>query len=320
MKREKFILVGLVISLLLNAFLFLRGENAQSSSQENDLQSRIEKYPYISKRILAEIPNDYLINFVDLRYELRSTVAPYRDEFGLYFEYLPTGSSIGVNEKDDFNAASLLKVPIVMGNLLQEEEIGDENMPDRIILTEEMLNSKFGTLWQKGAGTEITRNDAIRYALEDSDNTAINALLSITDFKYYEDVHNGLDVAIQDIEDTPVITLKGYSSILQALFFASIVNVEHSQEILAYLVNSRFKDKLAAGVPSDVPVANKIGVVDGELYTDCGIVYVPRRQYLLCMLSVSDEKTAQERMKAVSEMVYDYVANANPNLPSAAFE
>ena len=320
MKRDRYILVALGISLLLNVFLFLREENTSTSPQDNNLQSQVEKYPYISKRILAEIPNDYLINFVDLRSALRSEVEPYQDQFAFYFEYLPTGVSIGVNEKDEFNAASLLKVPIVMGNLLQEEEEGAENMPETITLTQPMIDSRFGDVWKRGAGAQITREEAIKYALEDSDNTALQALISITDYKYYERVNDGLDVEIKDIQETPVLTMKNYSSILQSLFFSSVVSLEHSQEILDHLAKSKFKDKLAAGVPDNIVVANKIGTIDHELYTDCGIVYVPRRPYLLCMLSASEDPVAKERMQKVSKIVYDFVSDANKTAPSTSLE
>ena len=321
MKHKGKILIGvLVISILLNGYFIFAKPGTASSPQKESFEDLVEKYPLLSKRILAEVPNDYLVNFVDLRNQLRTTVAPYSDKFAFYFEYLPTGTSIGVNEKDEFTAASLLKVPVVMANLLLEEIEGEDSMPDTITLTEDMINSNYGSLWKRGAGGIVTRDEAIKYALEESDNTAIDALISITDYKYFQRVHDGLDIELKDVQDTPVITTKNYSSILRALYFASVVDKEDSQRILSHLSKSVHDKMLSAGVPESVEVANKVGVVDGELYTDCGIVYVPRRPYLLCMLSVSDEATALARMSEISKMTYDFVSNVNQEMPSGVSE
>ena len=67
---------------------------------------------------------------------------------------------------------------------------------------------------------------------------------------------------------------------------------------------------IPAGVPVGVVVAHKIGLLNNQLYEDCGIVYVPNRPYILCMVSKSDYKTAVMRMSSLSKTVYDFVANA----------
>ncbi len=70
---------------------------------------------------------------------------------------------------------------------------------------------------------------------------------------------------------------------------------------------------MACRSPSNVLVAHKIGDYNddkgNEAFMDCGIVYVPRRPYALCMLSIGDEQTARERMQAVSGTIYDYISS-----------
>ena len=74
------------------------------------------RYPLLSQRIFVQQPNDTIINFTDLRSQLRSFVPAQKGlHAGVYFEYLPSGVSIGVNEKDNFISASLIKVPLIMG-------------------------------------------------------------------------------------------------------------------------------------------------------------------------------------------------------------
>ncbi|MBP7007110.1 MAG: serine hydrolase, partial [Candidatus Pacebacteria bacterium] len=110
-----------------------------------------------------------------------------------------------------------------------------------------------------------------------------------------------------------ILTPKNYSSILKALYFSAVLGKESSSEILSYLANSKFNDKLVAGIPPDITVAHKIGdFIDKETgekaYMDCGIVYLPRRPYVLCMVSEGDEIIARQRMSNLSKKIYEYIS------------
>ncbi len=313
MRKSYILLVILVFSLMANfglAIIYLR-YSPQGESRE--AQALYEKYPLISKRVLLDLPQDLLINFLALRRQLRSETKPFGDSFGFYFEYLPTGTSIGVNEKNEFHAASLFKVPVVMAYYHTNERLnrGDTE----IILKEEFLDKDFGNLWRRGAGTKIKASEAVELALEESDNTAAKALVPLVSEKDFEEVYQGLDIDLNSDDKGALISAKAYSSILKALYFSSLINRDDSQKMLDMLTKTNFPDKLAAGVPSDIPVAHKIGdFVDdegNEGYRDCGIVYVPRRPYLLCMFSIGSEQMARERMSNISRIVYDYVSRVD---------
>ncbi len=257
-----------------------------------------------------------MINFLDLRKKLREEVKTYGQDFAFYFEYLPTGTSIGVNEKVEFQTGSLFKVPVVMAYFHKKERLGFAE--DKIVTLEERdIDPRFGSLWEKGAGAKINLDEAVRLSLMESDNTAVNILIREPEVIDYEKVYEGLDLDLTGIDlkegkGGATIAVKQFSSILKALFFSAILSKDNSELILHYLSNSVFEDMLAAGVPKNVPIAHKIGVFGGS-FMDCGIVYVPHRSYLLCMRSKSDQKTAQERMKKISEIVYTYVSTATLN-------
>ncbi len=280
----------------------------------NDLASKQKKYPLLSTRILQEFPQDLLINFLDLRNELRKDITPYGESFGLYFEYLPTGTSINVNGGNEFHAASLFKLPVVMAYYHYRSRMGIKDDPV-ITITKDMLDKQFGNLWKEGPGYKIKGSDAVKLALENSDNTAARSLVPLIDQQDFESVYQGLDIDLSSDNEGAILSAKSYSSILKALYFSAVLDKNSSQEILNYLTMTKFPDKLAAGVPSDVPVAHKIGDYNDdkgrEAFMDCGIVYVPRRPYELCMLSVGDEQTARERMQSISKKIYDYVSSTD---------
>lgn len=298
MKRLILILsIVSISSLIVNAIFFLKF---------TDSAQLIKKYSFLSKRILLEEQNEILINFLPLRNELRKTVAPFQDSFAFYFEYLPTGTSIGINEKVEFGTASLIKVPISMAYFHYKERLG---LKEDLIVTiqENHLDSNFGDLWKRGAGTKISLEEAVRLALVESDNTALLVLAANIPREDFNEVYEGLDIDLKIQDEETIITAKQYSSILKALYFSSVLTKDNSQKILELLAQTKFNDKLPAGVPEGIPVAHKFGILGNELFQDCGIVYVPKRPYILCMVSHSTEDLARERMKSISAKIYEYV-------------
>jgi beta-lactamase class A len=282
------------------------------STSTKELQ---QKYPHLSQRILSDYNRDLILHFVPLRAKLRELVENnYGGDFSFYFEYLPTGTSIGVNEKTEFYSASLLKVPVVMAYYHHRRK---NNIVDDPIVTigKSDLSDRFGRLWSMGVGSKIKLSKAVELSLMESDNTAANIIQRQIDQEDFSYVYNGLDITLKKEEGNKAsVTTKAYASILKALFFSSLLPKEDSEYILDLLTKTKFKDKLPAGVPANIPVAHKISVYENleiPIYADCGIVYVPKRQYLLCMASRSSEEVARERMKTVSKIVYEFVSTTN---------
>lgn len=295
------IVILFVLSLLANVVLWVAW---QSTSVIHPQQ----KYPLLSSRAVnPKYGNDLIVNFLPLREQIHKTVDPYSDSYALYFEYLPTGTTIGINEDKEFTAESLLKVPVVMSYFHKKEQLGITTDPT-VQIQQKEVNSKFGDLYKKGAGYSINLADAVALALQKSDNTASLVLadqISQADFTF---VYDGLDIPETTDKNTPIITAQEYASILKALYFGSVLTNDDSEKILDLLTKTDFNSLLPSGVPQGVPVAHKIGLVNTQIYEDCGIVYLPQRPYILCMVSKSDVKTAQQRMHTISKMVYDYVS------------
>jgi beta-lactamase class A len=225
---------------------------------EQNLQTLQARYPLIATRVLQDLPIDIIVNFLSLRNNLQNEAAPWGDSFGMYFEYLPTGTSIGVNSTSEFHAASLFKTPIVMAYYHTRERLGISSDP-MLTLKSDELDSQFGNLWQKGAGYQLKASEAIKLALEESDNTAAKALVPLVGTVDFEAVYQGLDIALTVDKDGAVLTPKSYASIFKALYFSAVLNKDDSQEILNYLSQSQFPDKIVAGIPPGVTVAHKIG-------------------------------------------------------------
>ncbi len=304
------LLTALTVSVLLNVFFTIK-----TILQENEAKQS-SRYEYLSKRIFAENQNDILINFTPLREALRAYVGKQPHPIGVYFEYLPAGTSIGVNDSLETKIASLIKIPVVMAayKAIEEKKI---TLDQVITVGEDDIDPTFGALWEKGPGTTLTVKETIDLALKESDNTATRALTDALPEFSIERVFNSLDIPKNKEENYILISPKNYTSILRSLYLSSYLEQEDSDAILETLTQTKYNDKLPAGVEEKVPVAHKIGTYNIDdrqesVYSDCGIVYVPNRPYSLCiMMHGYAEEEVRQHMQLISNMVYQYIVKVN---------
>ncbi len=284
-----------------------------SSSQKNKTIQIQRKYNLLSKRVLIENPNDVLLDFRPLSKNIDDYLNKHdaQGKVNLYFEYLPTGSSIGLNEDEEVIGASLLKLPVVIKVYKLAEE-GKVDLDQQVALKQEWLNDGFGTLYKKGVGHKLTIREAVQYALEDSDNTAAKLLFDILEKEEGANNVHLLDFVDANFAVAPTKTVligsQSYSSILKCLYFSCYLNKEDSQQILQYLTQSTAKNRLEKHLPVGVKVAHKIGSYEDEIQSDCGVVYLDRRNYLLCVMVRGSDVEASEHIASISKIVYDAVS------------
>jgi len=294
-------------------FFVINGIWAWSNAHKNGkVAGSTNQYPFLSKRIFTESQNDILINFTPLREILRGYINSKPYPIGLYFEYLPSGTSIGVNEQMQVRVASLVKVPAVMA-IMKEVENNQLSLDEAVTIEETDLDKGFGDLWKKGAGTRITMKEAVALALQESDNTAVNVLFSKLKKGSIDLVYDALDIPISEGASFPhIITPKDYTSILRSLYLSSFLTKEESNYILLLLTQTKFNDKIPASVPNEIPIAHKVGVYQKEgepvVYSDCGIVYVPNRPYSLCIMVQAPEEMSRMYINDLSQSIYTYIS------------
>lgn len=298
---HSYLIFALVISVGVNIYMFLRPPIAE-----------IEPYTFLFGRADELNPENLIINFVPLRKAIQSYVSENNGTIGVYFEYLPTGVSIAANANEEVRLASLAKVPLVM-SILKKVEKGDLKLSDEITLKKEDLDDRFGDLWKAGAGATFTIEELIEATLRKSDNTSYNALYGILNDKEVYEVYDNLDVELSMENNQPIVSPKSYSSIFRSLYLSSYLNTADSEYILALLSKTDFKDKIPAGVPKDIIVSHKVGVFNKTLnpqnvYSDCGIVYIPHRPYILCIFVQNNDDIASKHSSMISKMVYTYVS------------
>ena len=283
-----------------------------------DAPYAVEDFPFINPSATLNLKKHFIINMSPLREEFTTIRARFSQKTYVYFAYLNNDSWIGLNERDHFVAASTIKVPLSMAIMKMVEE-GKLALDTPYTLAEEDLDDRYGDLYKRGVGATLTIRELIEVMLTQSDNTSMKALfhiardIGITDPLADVYAFMGWD-SYANFGETPTyieINLKTLSNMFLSLYNAKFVDLEHSQIILSYLDHSIFNDEIPAGVPESISVAHKVGMqVESNSYTDCGIVYAPNRNYLLCVGSEgADKATADKFIAEISHAAYDFVIN-----------
>lgn len=278
------------------------------------------KYPLLSKRLFLENPSDVLINFQPLRKDVKEYLDSTGVKYSFYFEYLFTGSTIGYGEDTKLVGASLMKIPVVM-DLYKAAEQGKIDLDQEVTIRASDISEdpEFGNQESLKVGEVITLREAAKIALTESDNTAAQIIYNSTAslLSPEDQAINNLDVQTE-VQDSnqgkfALISARSYSSFVKCLYFSCFLSADHSQEILAELKNNTGigKERIKAGVPENIDVAQKIGSFSDITQSDCGIVYVPNRRYTLCVMLDEDANKANQHIREISQKVYDYVSNAN---------
>jgi len=311
--RLKTLLKAALLVLLLIAVSLLAFFVGRSSSKNDSKTGNTYDYPLLAKRIFLENASQSTVNFSVLRSQLNNYFSQNHIKGGLYFEYLPTGTSIRIGGDKLYEAASLLKLPLAM-DVYKMHEKGKLKLDKVVTLQEVWLDSAYGNLYKKGAGYKATIGELVEIMLKDSDNTALRALASSTEglLDPSEQSFNSLDVELLPDKDYSVsVSPRAYASFLKCLYFACYLNNKDSQQILTYLSESKFKNRIVDGVrDKDVVVAHKTGNFEQDTQSDCGIVYLSKRNYILCaMIKGGDNPETDKIISKISNITYSFVSS-----------
>lgn len=306
-KYVPFLAISFVVcSLFLNMVLLFR----ERTTTDSPVPSSNEQYPLLMPFVNNISQEDRIINFLPLRRDLQQFIATQSPTLGMYFEYIPTGVWIGINEKEPYLYASLLKVPLAMA-IYEGKNQNKLKLTDIKTITEEMMDPEYGTLWQKGPGTKISIQEGLEKALIESDNTAYNVLKSAIPLTDFANVFDFLDIPLEIQGNEPAVTPKNYISIFRSLVYASFLPPEDSEQILETLSHSSYTQGIRASIPDTIRVAHKMGIrKNGSYLSDCGVIYHPTRPYFLCIMDKQQSILDSEKtMRQISQKIYTYISN-----------
>lgn len=212
----------------------------------------------------------------------------------IYFRDLWNGPQFGLSGNEPFTAGSLLKLPILIAVLKQAE--GDPELLMRTVVVSHEGPAAAQPAYFRSRktlvdGQSYTVDELLRYMISYSDNRALAPLIGVLDKTELDSTYFDLGLLIPMIRSANFqVTVQEYASLYRILYNAAYLNRDMSARALGYLDDTDFDEGLAGPVPKSVTVAHKFGEAykletDVTQLHDCGIVYHPRRPYLLCLMT-----------------------------------
>ena len=235
----------------------------------------------------------------------------------IYFRDLNNGPWLGINEKENFSPASLIKIPLAITyfkaaqnnpELLQEsiEATISSNIEKQSILPEVSLSPN----------QKYTIDELIRRMIIYSDNQAYEILLNHIDNPLLVQTFTDLGIDISAGFSNPsgnIISVKSYAAFFRILFNASYLNQEMSEKLLSLLSQVEYQNALVRGVNNpEITISHKFGErtfeATGEKQLhDCGIVYYPQKPYLICIMTRGqDFSKLSSAIAQLSQVIYQF--------------
>jgi beta-lactamase class A len=222
-------------------------------------------------------------------------------EYTFYYIRLSDGFAYGIDEKEEMQAASLIKLP-VFATLYREAEAGAINLDEKYSLKSTDKVAGSGSLYSKPAGTQLTYRELARYMGKESDNTAFNILRKkLGDSKITETI-NDLGMSKTSLSENSTSPYD-IAIFFKKLWLNEIMSGQSRDEILGYLTDTIYEDWLGKGI-TGIKVAHKYGS-EVHVVNDAGIVLSDKPFVLVILTKGIIEKEANAALPELAKMIFE---------------
>ena len=231
-------------------------------------------------------------------------------QVGCYVYYPATGERFAYQADMPLQAASVIKLPIMV-EAFRQREAGLIRFEETVVIHREDKLPSCGALSYMHDGLEVTVGDLVTLMVILSDNTATNLLIDRLGMgAINQSIANmGLtgtrlnrklfqpELARQGIEN--YVTARDMGGLLERLLRGTLLSREASAEMLGVLRNQRLNGKMPFYLHSrGIPVAHKTGEDDGITH-DVGIIYQDD-PVIFCFLS--NDTVVPQAERAIQEI------------------
>jgi len=222
--------------------------------------------------------------------------------YGLYVIDLNSGYSFAVNESEEFEAASLIKLPL-MAAMYMEEESGNINLSKKYVLKNADKIGGSGSLYSKPEGYEITYENLVRAMGKESDNTAFNVVKKLLGEEKIQLAMNRIGMNGTSVA-TNMTSLRDIAFFFEGLWNGNFVNDNDKEILMDNMTDTLYESWITEGVPDGVRVVHKYGR-EVHVVNDAGIVFADNSPYVIVVMTKGViEREADKLIPLISEAVY----------------
>ncbi|MEK7617015.1 MAG: serine hydrolase [Patescibacteria group bacterium] len=229
--------------------------------------------------------------------------------YAVVIKNMSNGKNYVLNQDKVFEPGSLYKLWL-MGTVFEAIQKGEIKEDEILSQKIEILNKKFEIDEEETELTEgevtMTISSALNQMITISHNYAALLLTEkVGNSKMKKFMQeNGFNDS--DLGKPPETVAKDIALFFEKLYIGEIVSPDSSRRMIDLLKKQQLNDGLPKYLPKDIEVAHKTGEI-GYFKHDAGIVFTPKGDYIIVVLSESESPLgAQERIAEVSRVVYEY--------------
>ncbi len=246
----------------------------------------------------------------DLKKEIAEITKDKKGFYSYYFKDLKTDRFFGASQDQIQTGASVNKLPIIAA-LYYLDNQGKINLDDRITIQEnDAQNYGTGSIrYQKMPQTYSLKNLA-KLALKNSDNTAAHVISITVGEDKVQELVNSWGMTQTDMVNNKT-TVYDMSLLFQRIYEGKITTPAKTKELLGFMMDTDFEDRLAKNLPDEARISHKSG--DGEGFVhDVGIIQTEENVYYLGVMTSDigeNEEETKNTIAEISKKIFDSINN-----------
>ena len=210
----------------------------------------------------------------------------------IYVWEYENGQYVDINAEEQFSAASIIKLPILV-QMFKAIEAGQTTIYDEMILTDYYKAPGSGSLQYMRAGSKYSLDALAKTMIQDSDNSSTNMIMSKIGGMDYVNIglrdwgisKTYVRTWLPDMAGTNKTTANDLAKILYNLDNPGFLNINSREYIIDYMSHVKNNKLIAAGLGEGALLVHKTGDI-GSMLGDAGIVYSPNgKKYIVVILA-----------------------------------
>ena len=222
--------------------------------------------------------------------------------WSIYIKDLKSGESLSINNKK-MVAASLIKL-FIMANTYQEIDSGNMKKTDEI----SGLLTKMITISHNESSNKLV--ELLGDGNQKNGMKVVNKFAMSMNFLNTEQQRDMKDSRPVPVPGENYTSVEDCAKLLESIYNNKCIRPELDKEMMNLMLSQKRNTKLPALIPKGIKIAHKTGEL-GETENDVGIVFGPKTDYIICVMSneVKNTDEARSRISQISKITYDFLGN-----------
>src|SRR3989338_778006 len=239
------------------------------------------------------------------------------ERISVYFRDLNTSMWTGIDEDELYVPSSMFKIlPLIEYLKLAENDpdIFNQLLPYKKTVDSDIHYPPRQKIENGFYSPKVLLGQSIIY----SDNDAHDALMTPIIERELGNFYKNMQLSPLPEKLQNYLSPRDMSRIFRTLYNSTYLTKSYSEQALELLTKTDFTKGIVSGVEAKIAVAHKFGeyteyptglldIPNHQLH-DCGIIYYPKKPYLLCVMTMGKNfNNLEEVISNISKIVFSYV-------------